>query len=207
MKVTYNGHACFSITSGSYTIILDPYSPGSVPGYGSLEESANQVLCSHEHGDHNARDAVRIIGSTASPFEISTISTWHDDAKGKLRGPNTIHILQAEGFTVVHLGDLGCMLTEDQIALIRRCDVLLIPVGGHYTINADTAAEITRQINAGITIPMHYSGPGFGYDVISPVSEFLHLFSNVQVLDEPSIDLPIQNSHHITVLHAKYRTV
>ncbi|MBQ7488624.1 MAG: MBL fold metallo-hydrolase [Clostridia bacterium] len=206
MKITYNGHACFSITSDSYTILLDPYSPGSVPGYGSLDETANQVLCSHEHGDHNARDAIRITGSAKSPFEISTISTWHDDAQGKLRGPNTIHILKAEGLTVVHLGDLGCALQEAQLARIRHCDVLLIPVGGHYTIDATAAADIARQVGAKITIPMHYSGPGFGYDVIRPVSEFLRLFSDVEELDGPSIELPAQQPHSIVTLHAKYRT-
>ena len=205
MKITYNGHACFSITSGGFTIIIDPYSPGSVPGYEDLNESANQILCTHEHGDHNARNVIHQITGTDSPFTIQTISTWHDDAHGQLRGSNTIFILCAEGRHIVHLGDLGCPLSSSELGQIRGCDVLLIPVGGHYTIDAAVAAAIARQVEAGITVPMHYSGKGFGYDVIAPVDAFIRQMSDVKALDTASIELPMDDMHKVIVLHAKYR--
>ena len=205
MKIAYNGHACFSITSGGYTIILDPYSPGSVPGYRNLDESANQVLCTHEHGDHNAREVVHSAPDTPCPFDISTLSTWHDNAGGTLHGSNTIYLLKAEGMTVVHLGDLGCALTESQIDAVRHCSVLLIPVGGHYTINGEEATRIIQQTEPDLVIPMHYSGKGFGYDVIAPLSSFLSLNPGARTLDTSEISLPSANLHGIVALKAKYR--
>ena len=205
MKITYNGHACFSITSGSYTVILDPYSPGFVPGYRDLDETASRVLCTHEHGDHNARDIVHLAESEQCPFEISTIPTWHDNVGGRLRGSNTIYLLKAEGLTIVHLGDLGCALTKPQVEAIRHCSVLLIPVGGHYTIDAAEATRIIRQTEPDLAIPMHYSGPDFGYDVIAPLSSFFSLNPGARTLDNSEITLPSPCLNGILALHAKYR--
>ncbi|MBQ9009476.1 MAG: MBL fold metallo-hydrolase [Clostridia bacterium] len=206
MKITYNGHACFSLTSGGYTILLDPYSPGYVPGYRGLNETANQVLCSHEHGDHNAREIIHPAEEDMPcPFEISTMASWHDNAGGRLRGANTIHVLKAEGMTVVHLGDLGTALTEPQIDILRHCSVLLIPIGGHYTIDAQEATRIIRQVEPDLAIPMHYSGPGFGYDVIAPLSPFFSLNPEARTLADSGITLPAPDLHGILALHAKYR--
>ena len=210
MKLTYLGHACFKIESGDYSIIIDPYAPGSVPGYASLDEQANLVLCTHEHGDHNSRSSVTLKPETSTPFEITQIPSWHDDQQGALRGPNTIYILRAENLTVIHLGDLGCRPDAKTLSHLAHADVLLIPVGGHYTIDAATASSLTDLLNPKVVIPMHYRGPGFGYDVIAPVSEFLSLRGSVHRSEECSIqlprsDIPEQTSTQVLVLKSKYR--
>ena len=107
MKITWIGHSCFKIESAGYAIITDPYEDGYVPGLKPLRESADMVLCSHEHGDHNARNLIKIKEGQKCPFTVETIDTWHDEVHGKKRGPNTIHILEAEGIRVAHMGDLG----------------------------------------------------------------------------------------------------
>ena len=92
------------------------------------------MLCSHEHRDHNGKEAVTLRQGMNSPFTVRTIDTWHDDQQGTLRGSNLIHILDDGQFTVAHLGDLGCELMQSQIEELEGLDALLIPVGGYYTI-------------------------------------------------------------------------
>ncbi len=130
------------------------------------------MLCSHEHSDHNYRAGVKLSGKAAE-LRVEKIQTFHDEKQGALRGPNTIHVLEAEGLRVAHLGDLGHRLSEAQIAALGRVDILLIPVGGHFTIGPDVAAELAEQLQPAITVPMHYRGAGFGYAVIGPVEDFL----------------------------------
>ena len=93
MTLTWLGHSCFLVESQGFRLILDPYEPGSVPGYQPISAQADQVLCSHEHRDHHGVDQVTLRQGGVSPFTVETISTWHDDQQGALRGPNTIHIL------------------------------------------------------------------------------------------------------------------
>ena len=172
MKLTWLGHSCFLVETAEGSAVLDPYAPGSVPGLRLPKVTADLVLCSHGHRDHGYLEGVTPSGRHAS-LRIRTLDTWHDDRHGALRGNNTVHILDAEGLRLVHLGDLGHMLSEDQIQALGKVDILLIPVGGHYTIGPETAAELAKAIGAGITVPMHYRGAGFGYDVIGPVEAFL----------------------------------
>lgn len=199
MKLTWLGHSCFLVETAEGSAVLDPYAPGSVPGLRLPEVTADLVLCSHGHRDHGYREGVRLSGKKPL-LSVSTLDTWHDDRGGALRGPNTVHILEAEGLRLVHLGDLGHMLSEAQIAALGRVDLLLIPVGGHYTIGPETAAELAKAIGAGVTVPMHYRGVGFGYGVIGPVEDFLagqervlRLESNVlrpEALEPPVIAVP-----------------
>ena len=181
MKITWIGHSCFKIESAGYTIITDPYEDGYVPGLKPLRERADMVLCSHEHGDHNARNLVEIIGGQESPFVVETIETWHDEVQGKKRGPNTIHILEAEGIRVAHMGDLGCEVENEQIQKLKGVDICLIPVGGHFTIDGKQAAELVQLIKPQLVIPMHYrdDAAGFGFAVISQVDEFTECMSSV----------------------------
>ena len=172
MKLTWLGHSCFLVETAAGSALLDPYAPGSVPGLRLPELTADLVLCSHGHRDHGYREGVKLSGREPA-FSVSTLDTWHDDRGGALRGPNTVHILEAEGLRLAHLGDLGHMLSPEQIAALGRVDILLIPVGGHYTIGPDTAAELAKAVGAGVTVPMHYRGANFGYDVICPVEPFL----------------------------------
>ncbi len=182
MKITWLGHACFLVETAEGSVLLDPYSPGSVPGLRLPPVTADLVLCSHEHRDHGYREAAQLSGKRPT-LRVETLDCWHDDRGGALRGKNRIHILEAEGLRLVHLGDLGHPLSPEQLAALGRVDLLMIPVGGHYTIGPETAAELVRALRPGITLPMHYRGEGFGYDVIGRVEPFLKLAGRVQYLD------------------------
>ena len=127
MNITWLGHSCFVVESAGWRIVLDPY---YVETYPALHIEADEVLCSHGHRDHAFLEAVTLSGrdKSESPFTVETVSTFHDDKGGTLRGENTIHILRAEGVTLVHCGDLGHELSEKQLAAVKGCDALLIPV-------------------------------------------------------------------------------
>ena len=202
MNITWIGHSCFQIESGGYTVITDPYEDGYVPGLKPLRETADMVLCSHEHGDHNARKLVKIRKGQACPFTVEKLETWHDEAKGAKRGPNTIHILDDGHVRLAHLGDLGCMPEEDQLEKLKNLDVCLIPVGGHYTIDGKQAAELIQQIRPVLVIPMHYrdSRAGFGFDVISTVKDFTDRMDSVLVTEDSSLSTDRMPEHQVVVL-------
>lgn len=191
MKITWIGHACFKIESNEFTLVLDPYEDGYVPGLKPLRECADMVLCSHEHGDHNARHLVEITKGQSCPFTITTIDTFHDDVQGAKRGPDTIHIIDDGNYRIAHFGDLGCELEEDQIRQLKNLDVCMIPVGGHYTIDGKQAAELVSLIKPRIVIPMHYRDDkaGFGFDVISTVDVFVENMGSVTRLDKSTLSM------------------
>ena len=131
MKLTWLGHSCFKMESNGYTIILDPYEDGYVPGLAPVRETADAVFCSHEHSDHNGRETVTLKqDGVLSPFTITEIHTWHDDARGTKRGSNCIRIFDDGTYHVAHLGDLGCELESEQIEALKGLDAVMIPVGG-----------------------------------------------------------------------------
>lgn len=174
MRLTWYGHSCFLVETEEGSALLDPYGPGSVPGLKLPRLTADLVLCSHGHRDHGYREGVELSGKTPS-LRVEELPVFHDDQGGALRGPNVIHVLEAEGLRLAHLGDLGHPLSPAQLAALGSVDILLIPVGGHYTIGPETAADLAEALRPGITVPMHYRGAGFGYDVIGPVEDFLRL--------------------------------
>lgn len=180
LNIKYWGHSCFSAELEGFTVVFDPYEPGYVPGLAPLELTANAVLCSHGHGDHAYAAAVTVTGGE-SPFTLETIRCPHDDAGGKKRGMNTIHILRSDGLSLAHMGDIGCMLPEADINRLRGVDVLLIPVGGYYTIDAAQASALADAIGARVVIPMHYRTEKSGFGVLGTVSDFTALRENVRV--------------------------
>ena len=171
MKITWNGHACFTVETAEGTVVLDPFGDGSVPGFEPLKLKADLVLCSHEHGDHNNREAVSLSGRPCG-VAVEKVETYHDDVGGAKRGPNTIHILNAEGMKLVHLGDLGCDLTVEQVEKLVGADVLMIPIGGYYTIDSAQALKVVQLLKPRVTLPMHYRDAGHGFPVISTSEEF-----------------------------------
>lgn len=192
MKITWYGHACFGLESADGVVVFDPYAPGKVPGWRMPALTADEVLCSHGHSDHNWTEGVTPTGR-AYTGAITKIASFHDDRGGALRGENTITLVETEGVRVVHMGDIGCALTPEQIAALGRVDVLLIPVGGHYTVDAAGAWEIAQALDPSIVIPMHYRGRGFGFPVIGKVEPFLKLAGNAKEIAGMSweVDLSI----------------
>ena len=180
MNITWLGHSCFLLESAGWRIALDPY---YVETYPALHVSADEVLCSHVHRDHAFVEAVTLSGRerAESPFAVETVSTFHDDAQGAKRGPNTMHILRAEGLTVVHCGDLGHELNEAQLAAVKGCDALLLPVGGYYTIDARTAKHVADAVAPRVIVPMHYRFGAHGYPEIGTLDEFLALCDEARV--------------------------
>lgn len=199
MKLTWLGHACFKLESIDGTIIFDPFKDHSVPGLKEIRESADLVLCSHEHDDHHGLECVTQTGNKTS-FVIHTINSYHDDKEGALRGKNIIHIVETEGMKVVHLGDIGC---DFETSSINNCDVLLIPIGGYYTIDTQMALKFIDKIKPRVTIPMHYRSDSFGYPVLSTIDEFLNKASNVVNYDSNTITIDSFTSKQTAILNLK----
>jgi L-ascorbate metabolism protein UlaG (beta-lactamase superfamily) len=181
MKVKWLGHSCFLITSEEGTrLITDPYTVGAGISYSAIKESADVVTVSHEHGDHNNVSAVKgspqvIKGSgakTAAGIEFNGIATYHDESRGREKGANTVFCFTVDGVRLCHLGDLGHLLSKEQAAAVGAVDILFIPVGGFFTIDAATASQVCQQLKPKVIIPMHFKTPKCAYP-ISTVDSFL----------------------------------
>lgn len=198
MIITWHGHSCFRLEAGGYSIVLDPYT--GVPGLAPLRLEANEALASHQHDDHNHMEAVTLLPGGPSPFHVTRVPSSHDDAGGAARGANTIHVLAAEGIRAAHLGDLGTALEDAQIDAIGPLDALMIPVGGHYTIDAQTAKTIVDALSPTVVIPMHYRGDTFGFDVIAPLADFLALAEDIRHYDTNAITVTKETPRQTAVL-------
>ena len=172
MILTWLGHACFMMTLDDGTkIVTDPFD-ASV-GYKVPRVECDIVTTSHGHHDHNAVEELLSFGKRISEegvFEseklrISAISSFHDEANGTKRGKNLIFKFEADGKTIVHLGDLGHITDEAQTAFIRNADVLLIPIGGTYTITTEEAIEIIEMASPKCAVPMHFLTPAIGFPI------------------------------------------
>jgi len=185
MNVTWIGHACFLIESKGDRILTDPFNE-KVP-YNLPETDVDVVTVSHEHFDHNA--VARVAGSPivvrgpgkheARGIRFSGIASAHDDQGGSQRGSNTIFAFALEGVHLAHLGDLGAPLDESQRRALADVEILFIPVGGHFTIDAQAAADLIGGLPAlRIAIPMHFKTNRIGDWPIAPVDAFEELVHN-----------------------------
>lgn len=163
MKIKWLGHAAFLITTDSgIRIITDPYTPNEKLTYEEINEPADIVTVSHEHGDHNNVAAIsgnpEVLRGSAEVKGISFrgISAFHDAAQGSQRGHNTIFCFEVDGLKTCHLGDLGHPLSDRQVTEIGAVDVLMIPVGGSYTVDSGTAHQVIKQLKPKVAIPMHF---------------------------------------------------
>ena len=190
MKLQYLGHSCFKVEAEGYEIVLDPYEKDSVPGLKTLDVEADQCLCSHGHGDHCGLEWIRLKNrGVESPFKIERLESWHDDEKGALRGSNVIHILQADGLKVIHLGDLGCMPEKWQLERMEDADVIMAPVGGYYTAEPEVIRSLIDRLSPSVMIPMHYRTDKSGFPVLKTCEEYLEGCENVTKYDTDTIRL------------------
>lgn len=178
LKIEWLGHSSFKLSYNNYQIVIDPYGDNVIPGLKGVHESAHVVYCSHEHKDHNARENVQLIPLMDNPFRMSVIDSFHDQSMGSQRGSNKILILQNAELKCVHLGDIGCVPTVDEMRLLMRPDVLFVPIGGHYTLNKEEIVLLIKKIFPKVIIPMHYRSDSFGPSVIGTLSDFLDLMDN-----------------------------
>lgn len=163
MDITHLGHASFKLKGKNATLVTDPYNPSIGLKFPKVE--ADIVTISHDHRDHNDAEVVDgdpFVISGPGEYEIKDVkiigvSSFHDEKKGAERGKNTIYNIRIDGLQVCHLGDLGQKeLTGEQLEEIGSVDILLIPTGGVYTVDALQAAEIASKFEPRIAIPMHY---------------------------------------------------
>jgi len=191
MKLKWLGHSCFLITSETgLRIITDPYSTVGGINYSPVNEAADIVTISHNHRDHNNIAAVRgkpevITGSgtkTAKGIQFKGIASHHDESKGKERGANTIFCFTVDGIRLCHLGDLGHELSREEIAQIGNVDILLIPIGGFFTIDAGVATKVGDDLKPKVILPMHYKTPKCDFP-ITGVEDFLAGRKNVKKLN------------------------
>lgn len=197
MKIEYLGHSCFKLTESTGTsVVCDPYSEDI--GYKMPKTLADAVTVSHNHYDHDAVKNVEgnpVIIEKQTSFslpgvEVDAVKSFHDGKRGKLRGENTIFKFRMDGIDVCHLGDLGEECSSALIESVLPVNVLLIPVGGNYTIDAEMAKEYVDRIMPDVVIPMHYRTKDCKLD-IDRVDEFLKLFDeeSVEELDDSAIEL------------------
>lgn len=194
MEISWLGHSCFRIKGSQATVITDPYSPDE--GYTLGKPRADIVTVSHEHSDH------AYVAGIGGPPKVVTrpgeyeikgvliigIATYHDAEEGRSRGKNTAYLIQIDEVLVGHLGDLGHVLTAEQVEEIGNVDVLLLPVGGVFTIDAPLAAEVVRQLEPKVVIPMHYQTRALKWK-LEPVERFLKEIGVKEIASQPRLSL------------------
>lgn len=187
------GHSAFKIKGKQKTVVTDPYadSVGKFP----RDVEADIVTVSHSHEDHNAIEKLKtksFIIDGPGEYEVGGVSVvgvqvFHDAVLGEERGINTIFVIEIDGLRIVHLGDLGHKLTEENLEEIGAVDVVLVPVGGKYTIDAKGAKEVISQVDPWVAIPMHYQMADFGLKEIAGVDEFLKEMGKAEVAAIPKL--------------------
>lgn len=200
MKIRWMGHASFLLTSSDGTKVLtDPYEPGGfggAVGYKGIEEPVDLVTVSHDHADHNyvkgLKGNPKVISGVGAKRErgirFQGIASFHDQREGKDRGANTIFYWEMDGIIICHLGDLGHALTPSQIAEIGKVDVLLVPVGGFFTIDAAEASAIVNQLKPSLVIPMHFKTEVLGFPV-AKVEDFTRGQKKVKFLESSEVEV------------------
>ena len=200
ITVQWIGHACFKLTFGEWSCVVDPYENGSVPGLADVQAAANRVYCSHGHHDHNAAHIIKQLRNIVPAPQITEVETYHDDAHGAKRGENTVRVFEYEGMKLAHFGDIGHILTPQQRREIGNVDIALIPTGDFYTISPPAAKQVAQQVNAKVIIPMHYRTEKFGFDVISHIDDFTQLFENVTVTGTDMVEIDADTPRGVIVL-------
>ncbi len=192
MRVTYLGHACFLLADDNFSLTIDPFSG---IGFDLKDVKSDFCLCSHGHFDHcavHAIDVSEVIDEEKFceyPW-LRVISSYHDDDKGMKRGENKIFIIDLSGIKICHMGDIGENFNVELCEKIESVDVLLIPVGGNYTIDAKTAFKYVQKINPKLVVPMHYKTKRNNVEIESK-DEFLSYFDNVVKMPTSfEVDLP-----------------
>lgn len=192
MIIRWLGHASFIIESQEKKLRTDPFDENL--GYPLNTEEVDVVTVSHDHWDHNAVQSVKgqpqvIKGAgewEVEGFRIKGTSSFHDKSGGQKRGPNTIYTITAEGIKVVHLGDLGHILSDEQISLLEPVDILLLPVGGNFTIDAAEAYRVAEMLKPIIIVPMHYHTPHLSFN-LAPLEQFTAQYN--QVVKRPFLEI------------------
>lgn len=195
MKIKWLGHSCFKIKSkGGVRIVTDPFDDNV--GYKLPAVETDIVTVSHGHYDHNFVDCVKgdfeVVSKVGNFYvkdiPITGVHTYHDSEQGDKRGSNIVYTFEIDDMRLCHLGDLGHVLSPSQIGMIGRVDILLIPVGGVYTIDSEEAMAVVEQLKPGIIIPMHYKTPALKFN-LDPLESFADNFENIKRLQGQVLEI------------------
>lgn len=178
MEITWYGRACFRLKGKRAAVITDPCPPKT--GFVAGKHDVDLLTISHDHPDHTYTRSIHADMTLTRPGEyefadllVTGVRTWHDGVEGQERGPNVIFSFEVDGVHVCHLGDLGHVLTDEQLHEVGPIDVLLVPAGGNFTLSPREAAEVVAQLEPKVVIPMHFAIDGASTDLLGPET-FLH---------------------------------
>ncbi|MHC1786907.1 MAG: MBL fold metallo-hydrolase [Christensenellales bacterium] len=193
MLITYHGHSEFLLqTASGFRILTDPFDP-AVP-WPFHRTRADLVTVSHAHNDHQHLEKVdgnpqviRDLGLHKLPngMRVTGFPSFHDEQEGLKRGKNTIMLIEADKLRIAHLGDLGAMPREEVLEALEDLDLIFVPVGGYYTIDAQMAAGLMSRLEPRIIIPMHFRQGERGYPVLSPAEDFMQALSPGEISRQP----------------------
>lgn len=180
MEIKYLGHSSFLLKTKDAKVVTDPFDP-KFTGLKFYKQEADVVSVSHDHKDHSYLDQIDgepLVLTWPGQFEKKGVRVWgyrtyHDKAEGKERGENIMYKFEAEGVSILHCGDLGALPTDVQLDDVGDVHILMVPVGGHYTIDAQEAVTLIKKIEPTIVIPMHFGRPELAFKELSPLSDFL----------------------------------
>lgn len=202
MDITYLGHSCFRIRGSQAIVITDPFPPDI--GYNLGKQTADIVTLSHNDPSHSYAQGVTGAHIIKGPGEyeiagvlVLGVASYHDGVKGQSKGKNNIYLFEVDGVNICHLGDIGHLLTDEELEELGSIDILMVPVGGVSTINANMAAQIVRKVEPKIVLPMHYKTDKTKRD-LEPVDSFLREMA--VTLAEPKPKLTVnKNSLPLTL--------
>jgi len=180
MEIKYLAHSSFLIKTKDAKVVTDPFDPAMV-GLKFPKQEADIVTVSHDHKDHSNVSLIEgapLILTWPGQFEKKGVRMWgfrsyHDKVEGKERGEVVLYKFEAEGISLLHCGDLGVIPPEETLDEIGDIDILMVPVGGKYTLNSDEALQLIKKIEPSIVIPMHYGREGLAIEGLAPLDEFL----------------------------------
>jgi L-ascorbate metabolism protein UlaG (beta-lactamase superfamily) len=212
MEITWYGRACFRLKGKEATAITDPCPPAT--GFVAGKHDVDLLTISHAHPDHSYTRSISAGLTLTRPGEyefhdllITGVRTYHDGSRGTERGENMIFAVEVDGVHICHLGDLGHLLTEEQVAELGPIDVLLVPVGGTTTVTPAEATEVVSQLSPKLVIPMHFAIDGASGDLMS-ADTFLHEMSVEPIRQPKAIVTPssLPDETQVVLLEARGRT-
>jgi len=199
MVIHYLGHSSFRIKGQATSVVTDPFDPKST-GLAFPKVSADVLTVSHQHADHNYIEKVEgnpFIVEGPGEYEIKEVRvigypTFHDSSSGSERGQNIMFLITIDDISILHCGDLGHKLTDETLKSMDQVDILLIPTGGVFTIDAKVAAQVTSQLDPGTVIPMHYNRKGLDqniYKELAGVEDFISQIGEKDVQPEDKLTI------------------
>ncbi|HET7686404.1 MAG TPA: MBL fold metallo-hydrolase [Candidatus Limnocylindria bacterium] len=212
MEITWYGRACFRLKGREATVITDPCPPST--GFVAGKHDVQLLTLSHAHADHTYTRSITAGLTLTRPGEYETanvlvngVRTFHDGERGAERGENIVFSIEIDGVHVAHLGDLGHLLTEEQLSELGPVDVLLVPAGGVFTLPPAEAAEVVSQVSPKIVVPMHFQVDGASTDLLPP-DTFLHEMA-VEPIRQPKASVTpssLPDETQVVLLEARGRT-